>query len=73
METLDIKRKPLTKEQEIRLRNIFDICEPLTKSEVVEAGVITRFEIEYANHNESIYMKEEDIDFVLNGLNIERD
>ena len=73
METLDIKRKPLTKEQEIRLINLFDICEPLTKSEVVEVGVITKFEIEYANHNESIYMKEEDIDFVLNGLNIERD
>ena len=73
MKTLEVKRTPLTKEQELRLINIFDIREPLTKSEVVEVGVITKFEIEYPEHEESIYASNDDIDFIINGCNVERE
>lgn len=73
MNTLKIERKPLNESQTIRLINVFDINKPLTKCDMVKVGEITKFEIAYDNHEESIYAREDDIDFIVNGLNVERE
>lgn len=73
MTKLEIERKPLNESQTIRLINVFEINEPLTKCDVVKVGEITKFEIAYKEHEESIYARQDDIDFILNGCNVERE
>lgn len=77
MTKLKFERKPLNESQTIRLINVFEINEPLTKCYVVKVGGLTKFEIAYKEHDEnvyeSIYARQDDIDFILNGCNVERE
>lgn len=66
------ERTPLNKEQQLRLVNLFKINEPMESCDLVTVGCIKKFEIKYANHEESIYARDDDMDFVVNGITLER-
>ena len=40
--------------------------------EVIVNGYIRRIEIKYEDHEESVYAPDEDMDYILNGIKLER-
>ena len=71
----ELKITPLNETQKMRLINLFDIDETIksAKSVEVKGTVISKFDIEYENHTESIYPNLEDYEMIMNGLSVERD
>lgn len=75
---MSIKKTPLTEGQYIRLLNVLrddEITEePLEKNFVsVEGSELTKIELKFKDHEESIYLGREDFDFVKKEINLERD
>ena len=75
---MSIKKTPLDKGQYIRLLNVLrddEITkEPLEKNFVtIEGSELTKIELKFEDHEESIYLSREDFDFVKNGVKLERE
>ena len=72
METI---RTPLTKAQIWRLDNFAELDEyPLSVVLVEIKGTsLKKIHVKYGDHDQDIYLSEEDLDIVMNGLTITRD
>ena len=72
---MSVKIIPLDRGQYLRLINVFDIDEEIVECNFVEieGTVLTKIEIKYKDHEESIYPNREDYDFIRNGLTVTRD
>ena len=72
---MSVIKTPLNENQIARLSSITQIDNKITSANhcVVENTVVEKIEIEYANGEaESIYLPEEDMKVVLNGIKVER-
>lgn len=71
----ELKITPLNESQKLRLINLFDIDETIksAKSVEIKGTIVSKFDIEYENHTESIYPNLEDYELIMNGCNVERD
>ena len=68
------KSTELTYKQYLRLIQLYDLIDKPTMIELVEVldTPIRKIHIVYNDHDESIYPSEEDMDFILNGIKLER-
>lgn len=70
---IERKETPLNNEQTLRLVNVANIEDKVISASMVQVGCITKFEIKYERFNGDIFLSEEDIDFIMNGITLERD
>lgn len=71
-----MKHTPLNNAQKLRLINLLNLESTMVKCDLVEFEdtYVKLIDVEYLNHNtESIFLKECDMEFVINGANVERD
>lgn len=74
---MSVTKTPLTDAQYIRLLNILSddqiTTEPLEKNFVtIEGSELTKIELKFQDHEESIYLKADDFNFVKKGITLER-
>lgn len=72
---MSIVKTPLTNSQKMRLIDLFDIDEEIVEANFIEMDelTITKIEVKYQDHEESIYPRREDYDLIRNGIKLGRD
>ncbi len=64
---------PLNNEQTLRLINVANIEDKVVSASMVQVGYIKKFEVKYESFNGDIFLREDDINFIMNGITLERD
>lgn len=64
---------PLNNEQTLRLINVANIEDKVISASMVQVGYIKKFEVKYESFNGDIFLREDDINFIMNGVTLERD
>lgn len=70
---IERKETPLNNEQTLRLINVANIEDKVVSASMVKVGYITKFEVKYERFNGDVFLSEEDINLIMNGVMLERE
>lgn len=70
---MEEKKTPLNNEQTLRLINVANLTDKVEAATMVQVGCVKKFNVQYKNYSSDIFLHEEDIDLIMNGITLERE
>ena len=70
---MEEKKTPLNNEQTLRLINVANLTDKVEAATMVQVGCVKKFNVQYKNYSSEIFLHEEDINLIMNGITLERE
>lgn len=70
---MEEKKTPLNNEQTLRLINVANLTDKVEAATMVQVGCVKKFNVQFKNYSSDIFLHEEDIDLIMNGITLERE
>lgn len=70
---MEEKKTPLNNEQTLRLINVANLTDKVEAAAMVQVGCVKKFNVQFKNYSSDIFLHEEDIDLIMNGITLERE